>query len=515
MLSLNFESVHWYCSCGHVCLDRLPDGTLGASACCTCSIWYQPLTIYFLKIFSQDSFVHSVHAVFTSVLYTTLFISKLGVIFSVMNAAIDEAELLTEVPPALKRLAKVVVRGFYECEHVALINILTNSIYPCVKEEDLSELLRFDKKQLRQVLMRLKSDKLIKQRIHKEKQPETGTTMTFNYYFINYKLFVNVVKYKLDHIRKKIESDEKQAKNRPSFLCPDCQSKYSDLEVDRLLDFETGKLKCTNCGGTVEEDISDIRQANNSRTSLARFNEQMEPVFRLLRECENLNLAPAILEPEPAPSQIAASMRQSGSGSVRQGWATSRTGGFEVPNEPGIEIRIGSEDKEDGEKDKRSMKETPVWMRESTVMSAPTETAATTDSKANSESKEAVPLQKDDGEILPDLLAYESAAKKPQLDVKAAFGEEVEDEESDTSEDSDSEFLVTPQPVSQDTKVTETIEEMIDSDQDDDEEEVHKVKVGSKMVALDDVTAEMLKSMTPEEHEAYTRACQQAYSHYY
>lgn len=31
-----------------------------------------------------------------------------------------------------------------------------------------------------------------------------------HYYYINYKQFVNVVKYKLDQIRKKIEADEKK-----------------------------------------------------------------------------------------------------------------------------------------------------------------------------------------------------------------------------------------------------------------------------------------------------------------
>ena len=434
-----------------------------------------------------------------------------------MNGAIDEPELLTEVPSVLKKLAKIVVRAFYECEHATLINILTNSIYPCVKEEDLQDFLKFDKKQLRQVLMRLKSDKLIKQRIHKEKQPENGTTLTFNYYFINYKLFVNVVKYKLDHIRKKIESEEKQAKNRPSFLCSECKSRFSDLELDRLCDMETGALKCTICEGTVEEDLSDIKQANNSRTSLARFNEQLEPIFVLLRECENLNLAPTILEPEPAPAQIAASLRQSSSsqgGTLRQGWSTGRGVGFDI-NEPGIEIRIGSEDQHDGEKEKKNKKDTPVWMLESTVMSASNTTAVSNDNQAASEKNENGPAHKDDGEILQDLLAHESVAKKPRLDVKAAFGEEADDDESDTSEDSDSEFLPACQPKSQDAKVTETMEEVIDSDQDDEEEEIHKVKVGNKMVPFGDVTDEMMTAMTSEERDAYTKACQQAYSHYY
>ena len=63
-----------------------------------------------------------------------------------MNGVMDEPALLLEVPPVLKRLAKLVARGFYEDEHVALVNVLTNAKHPCVKEEDLMELLKFEKK---------------------------------------------------------------------------------------------------------------------------------------------------------------------------------------------------------------------------------------------------------------------------------------------------------------------------------------------------------------------------------
>lgn len=45
--------------------------------------------------------------------------------------------------------------------------------------------------------------------MYKEKNFEIGVLISFNYYFINYKVFVNVVKYKLDYVWKKIESEEK------------------------------------------------------------------------------------------------------------------------------------------------------------------------------------------------------------------------------------------------------------------------------------------------------------------
>ena len=46
------------------------------------------------------------------------------------------------------------------------------------------------------------------------------------------------------------------------------------------------------------EDESSLPQ-KDARTSLARFNEQIQPIYNLLQECEDVRLAPALLEPEP------------------------------------------------------------------------------------------------------------------------------------------------------------------------------------------------------------------------
>lgn len=64
-------------------------------------------------------------------------------------------------------------------------------------------------------------------------------------------LFVNVVKYKLDHMRRKIEMDERDNTSRSSFICTSCKKTYTDYEVGQLLDPMTGELICTICGLTV------------------------------------------------------------------------------------------------------------------------------------------------------------------------------------------------------------------------------------------------------------------------
>lgn len=60
----------------------------------------------------------------------------------------------------------------------------------------------------------------------------------------------------------------------------------------------TAEFRCTYCREIVEEDQSALPK-KDSRLLLAKFNEQLEPLYILLREVEGIKLSPEILEPEP------------------------------------------------------------------------------------------------------------------------------------------------------------------------------------------------------------------------
>ena len=144
-----------------------------------------------------------------------------------------EQEVLTEVPQSMKRLVRLVTRGFYSIEHALVIDMLVRN--PCMKEDDMLELLKFDRKQLRAITNTLKNEKFIKVRMRVETDTE-GKTTRHNFYFISYIMFVNVVKYKLDHVRRKIEMEERDNTSRASFRCDPCQKTFTDLEADQLFD---------------------------------------------------------------------------------------------------------------------------------------------------------------------------------------------------------------------------------------------------------------------------------------
>ena len=207
-------------------------------------------------------------------------------------AAIDANNpVALTVPVNLKTLIRMVMRAFYGFELYLCMEMLM--VYPCIKEEDLADLLRMDLKHVHQHLINLKKEKFINERSIMETSAD-GRQSKHSYFYINYKMMVNVIKYKLDRIRIQIESEEKQCTSRANFKCTNCQKTYSDLDTKDI--FLT--MTCLHCNAEVEEDVSCLPN-RSTRNLLAKFNTQMEIVFELLSRVEHVRLADDILRPEP------------------------------------------------------------------------------------------------------------------------------------------------------------------------------------------------------------------------
>ncbi|KFV76250.1 General transcription factor IIE subunit 1, partial [Struthio camelus australis] len=345
-----------------------------------------------------------------------------------------EENIITEVPAALKRLAKYMVRGFYGIEYSLALDILIR--YPCVKEDDLLQLLKYERKQLRTVLNTLKADKFVKLRMRVETGPN-GKSTRHNYYYINYKVLVDVVKYKLDHVRRKIEADERDSTTRSSFKCPSCSSTYTDLEVNQLFDVFTETFRCTYCNTEVEEDASALPK-RDARTLLARFNEQIEPIFLLLRETEDIVLPYDLLEPQPTEiPELSEGFDHKACSSVLESstrpekWAnkSSSFGNMYTQN-----LVIDVQDSEAKKKIREKVtKEQPVWMSQSTVEGAAAATSNTVGVHPSEEIEESCKETVTDSEIIKTLLIHES---KPSSGTERAplAKSKLPESESDTSE---------------------------------------------------------------------------------
>lgn len=277
----------------------------------------------------------------------------------------SEEKLVTEVPSSLKQLARLVVRGFYAIEDALIVDMLIRN--PCMKEADICDLLRFDVRTFRAKIATLRNDKFIQVRLKMHTDLE-GKTHKVNYYYINYKTFVNVVKYKLHMMSKRLETEERDSTSRASFKCTGCYKTFTDLEADQLFDPTTLEFRCTFCSSFVEEDQSALPK-KETRMLLAKLNDQVEPLYALLRQVEGIKLAPEILEPEPVDINVIRGIETRkpnnlrGSNDQWSGEAT-RGGGF-AAEEAQFAVTI---DDNTTDNSANQRKERPIWMIESTVI---------------------------------------------------------------------------------------------------------------------------------------------------
>ncbi|XP_043225901.1 general transcription factor IIE subunit 1-like isoform X4 [Amphibalanus amphitrite] len=403
------------------------------------------------------------------------------------------SEFVTEVPSSLKQLARLVVRGFYKIEDALIIDMLVRN--PCMKEDDICELLKFERKMLRARIDTLKNDKFIQTKMKMETGPD-GKAQRQNYYYINYKIFVNVVKYKLDHMRRKMETEERNATSRSSFKCPSCEKTYTDLQADQLFDPATGEFLCTFCNTAVEEDEAAMPR-QDSRMMLARFNEVMEQLFVLLREVEGIKLAPEILEPEPIDIQDILhrddrkKARRDGPAGADGIWSGEATRNAGFNDETTVNINM---EEEGAAAPESTRKERPVWMMESTVI---TEDADATETAADTEAAGAGGDERGRDDIMSVLLQHETReSRRPVVPGQ------------DSSDESEPEVVAPPaaKPVAE----ASDVEEFMDSDDDDTSP---TVQVGAERIAISDVTDDVIARMTADEKEAYILAYQDYYSH--
>ncbi|EDW41138.1 general transcription factor IIE subunit 1 [Drosophila sechellia] len=419
------------------------------------------------------------------------------------NAAPAKTEVryVTEVPSSLKQLARLVVRGFYSLEDALIIDMLVRN--PCMKEDDIGELLRFEKKQLRARITTLRTDKFIQIRLKMETGPD-GKAQKVNYYFINYKTFVNVVKYKLDLMRKRMETEERDATSRASFKCSACSKTFTDLEADQLFDMATLEFRCTFCGSSVEEDSAAMPK-KDSRLMLAHFNEQLQPLYDLLREVEGIKLAPEVLEPEPVDIDTIRGLNKPNAtrpdGMAWSGEAT-RNQGFAV-EETRVDVTIGGDDTSDAVIERKSR---PIWMTESTVI---------TDTDAADGAADAVQTasgsghrnRKENEDIMSVLLQHEKQPGQKEPHMK---GMRVGSSNANSSDSSDDEKDI------DNSKIPDVdFDNYINSDSAEEDDDVPTVLVAGRPHPLDQLDDNLIAQMTPQEKENYIHVYQQHYSHIY
>lgn len=110
------------------------------------------------------------------------------------------------------------------------------------------------------------------------------------YYYIDYALFVNVVKLKLHKIRQKLENSLQI--QEANYFCSSCDGKWSLLETQMLFNPESALFVCPHCSVELEAILNSLNTTLSNDSSLSsqyhKFMEMQAPIVALLKRADKL-----------------------------------------------------------------------------------------------------------------------------------------------------------------------------------------------------------------------------------
>ncbi|CAL2038644.1 unnamed protein product [Caenorhabditis brenneri] len=430
----------------------------------------------------------------------------------------SETQVVDEIPEALNKILLMVVKNFFGNEQFLIVYYIMRA--QCIREETLKLRLQFDQKLLRQYLASLKQEKLVKERIITQKN-ENNRTVSIIFYYINYRAVLNVVKYKIDHMRLKLESREQMDTNRAHYKCLNCQKTYDMLEISRILD-DCGNLVCWGCNGEVQADES-VAPTKATRTAVARFNEQMNTLYSQMCALNGIQLAPHLLEPDIAKyleddKTLQLQQQQmdftSGGGGARiqlGGVAHSYHSAATINYQNGDAVFVDlNADVNKGPVEEAKI--IPEWLKDTAIGGEATHNDNILDQATTEEDDSANRNQRRSGPSLEYLQAVECEEETKPVKTEIVIEEPPAKQiKLETDEDV---------PTTSDSANGVTVKEEIKMEVDDDdlgsEEEECMVHVAGRVLPLNQITSRMVEEeMSEQEQEEYCSTVQDLFAFFF
>ncbi|KAJ1343104.1 hypothetical protein BSLG_002130 [Batrachochytrium salamandrivorans] len=107
-----------------------------------------------------------------------------------------------------------------------------------------------------------------------------------SYYYIDYRHFVNVVKFKIYKIGKMIEKEVEAEITQMPYKCPLCTKEFSALDMLSLERTSDSMPLCDICGSEVQLDEST--GSKNSSATYTRFMNESRPIVELLKQTDKI-----------------------------------------------------------------------------------------------------------------------------------------------------------------------------------------------------------------------------------
>ena len=349
------------------------------------------------------------------------------------------------------QLLRTTVRTFFPSPRqvLALDALLQHRV---LHLEDFAVLLSSQSKELRSSLTPLRTARLLQTATKAEYRVGQVPTRSVQreYYYIDYRLAIDAVKYKIMKLRKKVtamySADDIKRKD---WKCPRCGAEYDELEVMLKIDPDKGFV-CDRCGSTLK--MNEEAKERGSHAKIVRMNEQLahfeEILGRIDKKFSGLPASEGLFEKMYA-TRIKVQRPGGGSGGdyIEADKVKGREKRIDEVKAENLQIKLtssGEHDAEEKEREQQRRREVarqnqlPLWHTQSAIG------MANASVKAEEMNGTGVGLKgEDEDEKKPDLVQldmqdevqkYIAEMERERLEAEQRKREESEEEESDEEE---------------------------------------------------------------------------------
>ncbi|KAI8320745.1 hypothetical protein GQ54DRAFT_262995, partial [Martensiomyces pterosporus] len=216
----------------------------------------------------------------------------------------------------VRSLVTLVSRTFYEDKFVLALDFLNRK--ERAREDVLAKYLHVQSREVHKICGKLREDKLLRSEKRAEAREPGQQPFQRTYYHLDYKLFVDVVKWRMWKLQTLVKAKMEQELQKLGYECPSCSAHYSTMEALSLVDFASGLFLCDNCGAQLE-DNKDSEFSQESQKELSRFMEQCQPIINLLKKTDSIILPPPTPFSEVPPPDMSGDQDAGFDGKGQQG----------------------------------------------------------------------------------------------------------------------------------------------------------------------------------------------------
>jgi transcription initiation factor TFIIE subunit alpha len=186
------------------------------------------------------------------------------------------------------KLLTQTVRCFYDAKSVIIYDLLIKNTI--LSDEDLALALKDKSKEVNKVCYKLRADGMVRvesrwEALENDYKKRSKTSKS--YYFVDYALALNSIKYKIYKIGKIIEKQVQDQMNNMPFICSPCNREFQTLD---MLTLETNADKiplCDYCHGELYLDQKKEASKENSEKFI-KFMNQCKPIVDMLKLTDSL-----------------------------------------------------------------------------------------------------------------------------------------------------------------------------------------------------------------------------------